>query len=694
VIVAISSRRTPLAIWCIAATFVLAVVGVAFALISAGRTQAVAEHAERVTAAANAAEAEINRTLLGVDVLLAGLPELLRPTELANGDIDHARAQVLLSGAINRGLLLRNIALIANDGSVLAMGQSGSERRGLNLPGGFADEVLRERPPVMLMSPPAQSQATAEPVVYLGRAFRRIDGRRAIVIAEIPVAHLATLLAAGIDLRRTSLTLELGNGRLVTSAPSSSLDGNTLTPPLAGESVDGLVHQSASRTTKKPVLLAIRPTLYRGIFVTASTLMTDVLADWQEDRLTASGVALLFILMVLTTAGVTHWYWARVSRARQAEKDAVAAMRVAMIEKSTFLAATSHELRSPLQSILSNVDTLELRLKETAPEEIRWLQLAARSLERILRDLLTLAQGEAGKLEILPEPFEACDLARDAVDEQRAAARAKGLHLIVDVPDKPIFVVADHSRISQILANLLSNAVKYTDAGEVALRLEPFEGGMLRFHVTDTGPGIPADFIPSLFTPFRRRATVDRGHGSGLGLAIVQALAAHLGAKVTVDSQEGHGTTFHLEVPAAECREEEPAATVGVPRVNRVLIVDDRPEVLKALAALTTQLGYQTDVAESAAIAANLLHSQRYGLVLVDLEMPVKPGKQLASETKRGKGLNHTSRFIAMSASSEGRAVGEQWPFDGFVQKGGLDHRELRQLLARELVLHADEPLA
>lgn len=412
--------------------------------------------------------------------------------------------------------------------------------------------------------------------------------------------------------------------------------------------------------------------------------MTDVLAEWQNERVTAGAVALLFVLMVLTTAGVTHWYWARVSRARQAEKDAVAAMRAAMIAKSTFLAATSHELRSPLQSILSNVDALELRLKDVAPEEVRWLQLAARSLERVLRDLLTLAQGDAGKLEILPEAFEACDLARDAVDEQRAAARAKGLRLVVDVPDEPIFVVADHSRISQILTNLLSNAVKYTVTGEVALRLEPFEGGMLRFHVSDTGPGIPADFIPSLFTPFRRRATVDRGHGSGLGLAIVQALAVHLGAKVTVDSPEGHGTTFHLQVPAAPCREEEPAPTVDVSRVNRVLIVDDRPDVLKALSAVTTELGYETDIAGSAAVAANFLHSQRYDLVLVDLEMPVKPGKQLASETKRGKGLNHMTRFIAMSASSEGRAIGEQWPFDGFMQKGLLDHHAHRRLLTEK----------
>ena len=180
-----------------------------------------------------------------------------------------------------------------------------------------------------------------------------------------------------------------------------------------------------------------------------------------------------------------------------------------------------------------------------------------------------------------------------------------------------------------------------------------------------------------MWQPFRRRGDLDRSESSGIGLAIVRTLANHLGGLVSVESQVGAGTKFQVSIPMPECREDEPAAEPSA----KLLIVDDRPDVLEGLAWATQHLGYPTDTADCAAVAANLMAANDYDLVLVDLEMPIKSGKQLASEIRRGRGRNRDTTMIAISASSEARGIGEAWPFDGFQEKGRLDRRGLQRLI-------------
>jgi len=676
-----SSRRVPIAIWCAAGVFLLAVFAATFALIVATRTKALADHSERVAGAVSTADAEINRMLLSIDMLLAGVEKLARPSERLDGTIDHDKAGPLLTSVIDRDLLVRDIAFIGPDSTVLTSAQPSSKRLGMSLPKGFVADVLRETPPAMVMSRPADSVVIAEPVVYFGRAVEMVGGHRAVVVAEVPIGPISALLAAGIDLRHLTVTLEQGDGRLVTSAPPSNLDGTRLRAPITQGIADGIVRQSVGRTGEASAIVAVRPTLYRSVFVTSSTPLEDVLAQWNQDRIKVAAVSLLFAVMLLITAGVSHWHWALVSNARKAEQEAVARMRAAVTEKGAFLASTSHDLRTPLQSILLTVDLLALRLKDNAPEEVRWLRRSSQTMERLLRDLLTLAKGEAGTLEIVPEPFEACEFVLDVAGEHQDSARAKGLRLEVNVPPGPIFVVADHWRVSQILTNLLSNAVKYTLAGEVIVSFEKYGDGKLYFSVKDSGPGIPEDFIPTMFSPFRRRAAIDRNESSGIGLAIVQTLANHLAATVRVESEIGKGSVFRVEVPAAPYHEDDVTAAKIDKHQAKLLIVDDHRGLLNRLAAVASELGYPTDTADSAATAANLLNAQQYDLVLIDLEMRHKSGKQLASEIRRGKGCNRNIPLIAMSASSDGRAIGQDWPFNGFMQKGMLDHRKLTRLI-------------
>jgi signal transduction histidine kinase len=337
--------------------------------------------------------------------------------------------------------------------------------------------------------------------------------------------------------------------------------------------------------------------------------------------------------------------------------------------KSEFLSRVSHELRSPLQGVVSAIDLFEERyIKDAAEAElVAQIRRGATALNTQLRDLLTLARGDVGKMEINPMRFEAGELAITIAREVGREAAAKGLDLVVDTPDEPIFVVADPARVDQVLTNLLTNATRHTKSGTVTLRLHEYDRATnsLRFEVSDTGPGIDRDRIPTLFDPYTRFGEItSKGDGAGLGLAIVQSVLQFLGGKVTVASERGRGTVFDVTIPAEFIDGDQS----GVEIVRRVLVVDDRKEVLDAIGSVVRQLGFRCDTALSVATAANLLGTHAYGVVFLDLDMPIKSGFDLASETRRGDGPNARSRIVSISAADvpdERRG----WPFDGHLTK-------------------------
>ena len=202
---------------------------------------------------------------------------------------------------------------------------------------------------------------------------------------------------------------------------------------------------------------------------------------------------------------------------------------------------------------------------------------------------------------------------------------------------------------------------------------------MLRFSVADTGPGIPADVLPTLLAPDRAQTGVERrGEGSGIGLAIVRTLVDHLGGKVEVASTLGQGTMFTIEIPAEPLVDAKDEHAGSGNATGRVLVVDDRADVLDALASVVDELGFECDRAPSAAVGANLLASRTYDLALLDLEMPLKGGVALAADTRSGNGPNRATRFVAMSASAVPHDVGRY--FDGCLSKP-IDQAALRQVL-------------
>lgn len=242
-------------------------------------------------------------------------------------------------------------------------------------------------------------------------------------------------------------------------------------------------------------------------------------------------------------------------RAIEEERARALATHDLALARSAFLAKVSHELRSPLQGIVSALDVIEMRHARAFQgdeELIGRMRRSSMLLNTQLRDLLTLAKGEAGRLQMQAETFEACSLVEAMAEEARELAVSKGLQLVVVLPPSPLFVVADGARIDQVLTNLVINSVRYTDSGEVRISLDA-QGEpptRLRFLIADTGPGIPESVLPTLFEPDKFVTTpARRGEGSGIGLAIVRTLVDHLGGTLGVTSELGTGTTFTVDIP-------------------------------------------------------------------------------------------------------------------------------------------------
>ncbi len=336
-----------------------------------------------------------------------------------------------------------------------------------------------------------------------------------------------------------------------------------------------------------------------------------------------------------------------------AEQLAKSELNQSINTKAQFLSMVSHELRSPLQVIVSSVDLLDLGTPAAERSSaVARIRRAAMMLGVQLRDLLTIARGEAGRFEINPESFEATSLVEDVAEIAAHAAREKGLQFTTSFPSDPIFVRADVQRISQVLANLVSNAVRYTGAGSVSLALlEPVESsGRLTFVVSDTGPGLPERGVASLRTPLSRDEELrPRKDGSGVGLSVVRTVLDHLGGTVDVQVRPGEGTHFTVSIPVLF--DDPDALPSEATPDGLVLVVDDRPDITASVAALVERYGHPCHIARSGPEAAIMLAQNVYETVFLDLDLPGFGGIELASRLRQDAGLNQRAYIVAITAA-------------------------------------------
>jgi signal transduction histidine kinase len=253
-------------------------------------------------------------------------------------------------------------------------------------------------------------------------------------------------------------------------------------------------------------------------------------------------------LMTLTVLGIIAWSFGffminhdfLVEHLKNAEARATRAVKT----KGDFLANASHEIRTPLNGVIgltellldSPLDAVQRDYAETVHE-------SGIALLAIINDLLDLSKIEAGKIEILEEPFDPREVVEKTVAVLAWKAKNKGLNFEWEVDrNVPDRLLGDPGRLRQVLTNLAGNSIKFTSAGEVSIRVS-YEGSALCFSVTDTGPGIAKGDQKRLFERFEQMEN-GRHNGTGLGLAISKDLAQRMGGKIGVISEYGHGSTF------------------------------------------------------------------------------------------------------------------------------------------------------
>ena len=320
------------------------------------------------------------------------------------------------------------------------------------------------------------------------------------------------------------------------------------------------------------------------------------------------------------------------ARALAAARDSAEAANRA---KSEFLANMSHEIRTPLNGVLGVADLLGgTRLTKRQRELVGVIRQSGGLLNGLLADLLDLARVEAGVAELRPEKTSIGELAASVCNLFAGLAEAKSLKLSAQIgPGAEAAVKCDPLRLRQVLGNLLSNAIKFTEAGEVVLRVAR-DGEVLRFEVSDTGPGFDEDLKASLFQRFRQGdATSTRKHGgTGLGLAICDQYVRLMGSELSCASAPGQGATFgfalHAPALAARRRARAKPAEAPFPAAGafRVLVVDDNVVNRQVLQLMLESAGIDSGCAEDGVQALEAMTTGQFDAVLMDIQMPVMDG--------------------------------------------------------------------
>ncbi len=478
---------------------------------------------------------------------------------------------------------------------------------------------------------------------------------------------VAALLATGIPtlLRRTqdcTLAGNLASGLLFTLlAFLSAVAGGINAPVLAWNAAVPMLAMSIAGRNSAIIWAMLAVTEITTLYVLSACNVVLPLVIGPEEFRAAQyagllGIVLLVLLFTMIfeatknqALGEAETSNRHLASARDVLQKALLAAQAAAKAKSQFLANMSHEIRTPMNGVIGMTGLLlDTELTRDQRECAQTVRNCGETLLTIINDILDFSKIEAGKVELEEIDFDLRATVEEVVELLAGQAHAKGLELACHVlPEAPVAVRGDPSRLRQVLTNLVGNAIKFTDQGEVIVRVSCAEqdaaAALLHFDVVDTGIGMTPEQRDRLFKPFTQAdsSTTRKYGGTGLGLAISRQLVELMGGRMDVESEPGKGSRFWftmrmLRQPEGLAkRRRSPDELLGL----HVLIVDDNATNRKILQSQVSSWGMHPRLAEDAFSGLDQLRESfeqghPFDVALIDMQMPAMDGIQLARTLK------------------------------------------------------------
>jgi PAS domain S-box-containing protein len=331
--------------------------------------------------------------------------------------------------------------------------------------------------------------------------------------------------------------------------------------------------------------------------------------------------------------------------------------------KSDFLSSMSHELRTPLNAILGFTQLLkyEKTLSDKQLSHISEISNAGNLLLELVNQILDLARIEKGHLQLSMEKVTLADCFKDVKAMVAPLVEKNNLSLEIDI-ERNGYVIADYTRLKQIMLNLLSNAIKYNvKNGSVCLKAMQKENGIVRICVIDSGKGISQEQLQEIFLPFSRLSTASNIEGTGIGLSISKQLIEMMHGSIGVSSTLNEGSNFWIELagnlnitPAIvhESKISLPVDSLSSESHSafNILVAEDNPTNQTLIMSQLEALGYSAELAENGQEALNMMVNTEYQLLLTDCNMPLIDGYKL-TQTIRERG-NHALPIVALTADA------------------------------------------
>ena len=357
--------------------------------------------------------------------------------------------------------------------------------------------------------------------------------------------------------------------------------------------------------------------------------------------------------------------------------DAVLKARDASVAKSRFLSNMSHELRTPMNGVIGMANVLEAQpLPENQRTMVDVLKTSADAALALINDILDFESIEAGKITLESRGFELAEVVKRI--ERLAAAQLTEKPILFHVHqtgDVPTHVEGDEHRLTQILTNLVSNAIKFTEKGQVELQVSVDDDKNLLLQISDSGIGIPADRLDSLFDAFSQGDDSIRRRygGTGLGLSITRSLVHMMNGSMTVASEPGRGSVFSVSLPLliAEPTGSEAEGEASIPELDQgltLLCVDDNPLNIEVARYLLQETGVSFRSAESGREALDMLAKEPVDVVLMDCHMVGMDGFETSLKIRK---LYPQTAVMALTADATVQTMDrcERSGMQGFVTK-------------------------